>query len=674
MRRHLRLFWISFLVMFFELTAIRWFPAHIKYLGYFSNFVLISSFFGIGLGCLHASRKTDLLPWFPAALCAILTAMAVFKFEVDIDSRSEMFFGEWFRTPLLMTPIGSRVILPGIFALIALLFAMLSQELGRAFQSARDRPLAAYSWNLLGSLLALGLFMLTVHLGLPALVWFMIVLFGMLPLVSRFKILAAGMAAVALGMVVWMDHDSVWSPYYRITHIRNLTIQNQYHDYILVNGVHHQSITSLNLKEPIYRLPYQMFPAGFKRVLIIGAGGGNDVAAALESSATEIVDAVEIDPILLNFGRKLHPARPYQDPRVRVHVTDGRAFLRNSEERYDLIVYALIDSLTRISASGNLRLENYLFTREAFESAARRLKPDGLFVVYNYFREPWLRNKIAATAEAAFDHPSTVFVLPVKMELALITNGGRMATDEGREVAAHGEEVRSDGGNLATDDWPFLYLRERGFPDIYIWPCLAALAFGAIALRWSGGGLAPNHAGFFLLGAGFMLLETVGIARMSLLFGTTWTSNAIVFTAILLLAWLANLAVAALPRMWAGRLDAWLPFPLLLSFLGVYFAPMEWLGGLPETARMLIAGGICLLPIFFAGILFSVHFSRVTSPDGAYAANLFGALAGGILEYASMSVGYANLILIGSAIYLAAILVFRRTAFAGPAGMSGFGR
>jgi spermidine synthase len=80
-------------------------------------------------------------------------------------------------------------------------------------------------------------------------------------------------------------------------------------------------------------------------VLIIGAGTGDDVANALLKGARHI-DAVEIDPRLHQLGRQLNPDHPYQDPRVSVHINDGRAFLERTHTKYDMILFALPDSLT----------------------------------------------------------------------------------------------------------------------------------------------------------------------------------------------------------------------------------------------------------------------------------------------------------------------------------------
>ena len=106
------------------------------------------------------------------------------------------------------------------------------------------------------------------------------------------------------------------------------------------------------------------------------------------------VDAVEIDRTIAAIGKEFHPDRPYDDPRVSLHIDDGRAFVRRSTERYDLIVFALTDSLTLVTSTANVRLESFLFTREAMASARDHLTDDGVFLMYNHYREPWLVAKL----------------------------------------------------------------------------------------------------------------------------------------------------------------------------------------------------------------------------------------------------------------------------------------
>ena len=158
-------------------------------------------------------------------------------------------------------------------------------------------------------------------------------------------------------------------------------------------------------KEPFYGQVYDWFPdRTFSDVLIIGAGSGSDVAVALAKGARH-VDAVEIDPAIMQVGVDLHPNHPYDDPRVTRVIDDGRAFLHRSTSAYDLVIFALPDSLTLVNTSANLRLESFLFTVESFQEVRSHLAPDGVFVLYNYYRADWLPTKIAGMLRDAFGSP-----------------------------------------------------------------------------------------------------------------------------------------------------------------------------------------------------------------------------------------------------------------------------
>jgi SAM-dependent methyltransferase len=156
----------------------------------------------------------------------------------------------------------------------------------------------------------------------------------------------------------------------------------------------------------------------YPEVLIIGAGSGNDVSRALEWGVGHI-DAVEIDPVIYRLGAADHPLRPYQNTdRVTVHLNDGRNFLRTApEKKYDLIIYALVDSLVLHSGYSSIRLESYLFTKEAFQDIKRCLKDDGLFVTYNYFRQGWVVMRVANTLNSVFGPDNAVvFTFPDRIE------------------------------------------------------------------------------------------------------------------------------------------------------------------------------------------------------------------------------------------------------------------
>src|SRR5439155_4826555 len=127
------------------------------------------------------------------------------------------------------------------------------------------------------------------------------------------------------------------------------------------------------------------------------------------------IDAVEIDPVIQGLGKKHHPDHPYQDPRVTVHLDDGRNFLHTTQRKYDLIIYALVDSLVLHSSYSNIRLESYLFTTQAFADIRKRLRPGGTFVMYNYFRQGWIVSRLETMLEEVFGTGNpAVFNLPAR--------------------------------------------------------------------------------------------------------------------------------------------------------------------------------------------------------------------------------------------------------------------
>src|SRR5436305_1898308 len=170
-------------------------------------------------------------------------------------------------------------------------------------------------------------------------------------------------------------------------------------------------------KEYFYQWPYTVFGDTFDNVLILGAGTGTDVAAALRHGAKH-VDAVEIDPVILRLGAERHPDHPYQDPRVTAINDDARHFLSTTDKKYDLIVFALIDSLTVQSSFSSVRLESYMFTEESFRAVRDHLTPRGAMALYNYFREKWLVDRLANTAATGFEPEPLVDVHQERAYLA----------------------------------------------------------------------------------------------------------------------------------------------------------------------------------------------------------------------------------------------------------------
>src|SRR5438874_4687444 len=148
------LFVASFLVLFLETALIRWMPAYIRLLAYFSNFILLASFLGIGLGCLVAGRGRPLIAWFPLVLLGVIVAVDRLRLEVAIPSTSAIYFSSGTTAPVI--PIESTLLLPLLFVSVAVLFVTVAQRMGRGL-SGRP-PLRAYVINLLGSLAGVAVF------------------------------------------------------------------------------------------------------------------------------------------------------------------------------------------------------------------------------------------------------------------------------------------------------------------------------------------------------------------------------------------------------------------------------------------------------------------------------------------------------------------------------------
>jgi len=647
-----RLVLTSGTLLFVELLLIRWIPSEVKYIGFFSNFLLMASFLGIGIGILLGRRRElDTVAIFPILLFAVVALISSLELNVQVASRDELFFG-------LAESNAADVnflVLPIVFGLVVALMAALAMPLGPLLRSMP--PLQAYAWDITGSMAGIAGFTVLSAGGTPPVVWFAVVAI----LVTLLLVGGAGRpllripAFLALAVLVMLTFNAssaneIWSPYYRINTYRFTNGELS----INVNGIPHQALHPVHAaKEPFYEQLYQWFPGRtYPSVLVVGAGSGSDVAVALSKDAQH-VDAVEIDPAILQLGIEQHPDRPYQDSRVARHVNDGRAFLRGTDRKYDLVIFALPDSLTLVSSTANIRLESFLFTQQAFESVRDHLAPNGVFVLYNYYREQWLISKIASMLDATFDRPPIIRIYGVNQAIfaagPLVDSLGGVAPpgDKVDTVPAAGDPAPK----AATDDWPFLYLRTPFIAPHY----LAALAFALIialfgvywAARAGGTSMRRFSPHFFVLGAAFLLLETRSLVSFSLLFGSTWIVNALAFFAILASVLLAILVNARFRIERPGVL-----YVLLFIALGVAFLlPPESLLIDPPALRYLLAGLVAFAPVFLANLVFTYSFRDTRTADMAFASNLLGAMLGGAMEYVALLTGYRFLLIVVAALY-----------------------
>jgi len=657
-------------MLFLELSLIRWLGANVVHLSYFSNFVLLGSFLGIGLGFLRASGPAHPdrpLPFYsPVALLGLMGFVSAYPVTVDRNSSQLIFFSSLQASgpPIWLT-------LPCIFLAVAAVLAGPGEMVGACF---RQLPrLDAYRFDLLGSIAGIATFTGLSFLDAPPLVWFGIVCVLFIALMGRFAASVTVTLAIALFLLLVypLRHDTgvFWSPYYKVSTSAVSDGNGGTAWEVNVNGVPHQRLTSAATRakeEPWYLEPYNRIPATPKNVLIVGAGTGTDVAIAL-AQGVQHVDAVEIDPTLLRFGRQHDPDGAYQDPRVTSHVNDGRAFLEQTKTKYDLILFALPDSLTLVSGASSLRLESYLFTKQAVETARSHLAPGGAFSMYNFYREQWLVDRLAGTVADVFGHDPCIYDQQAAESLAVIVSGLTPADQRCAQTWVRPASTPPP----ATDDKPFLYLKDSSIPSLYLTALALIIAGSAIAI---GGVLLANsiaggkgarrrfgaqlagmwgYRDLFLLGAAFLLMETRSVTSFALLFGTTWVVNALVFGGVLV----AVLAAVEFTRRFPTP-PIQIMYALLIAGLALnWFVPTSWLLSLGFLVRLVVAVFIAFLPIFAANIIFAKRFSETADAALSFGTNLLGAMLGGCLEYLSLVFGYHALLILAAALYIGAYLV-----------------
>jgi len=655
-----RIFLVSFTLLFFELLCIRWIPAYVRYLSYFTNFILLASFLGMGLGILAARRPNFRFPPFPLLVLALAVVVGLNRFELNISSTDVLYFGSGTTG---VKRAESFILLPLIFVFVAAAFIPLARSLGLLF--TKTEPLTAYTFDILGSLAGTAAFFLIGLFSLPPVVWFGALGVLVLSLGQRQKwIMTALLVIAAASISFFLQRNSYWSPYYKIT----LTPAQPKGYELDVNSIGHQSMIPWQAKEPFYRRVYELFPdAKFQHALILGAGTGSDTATALAHGVQHIT-AVEIDPIIQKLGTELHPDRPYSDPRVKLVNNDGRVFLRNTKEKFDLIIFALPDSLTLTSSIANLRLESFLFTQDSLNAARTALTSDGVLVLYNYYREPWLIEKLAGMVSATFGRDSFVSTYGGQGRGAVIINGPRLTTSPAANAPGYREEATKDATRLrvtgegsmgtsaippATDDWPFVYLPQPSFPALYL-RGLAVVAAVSLAGIWL---IAPRSVlrsfdwHMFFLGAAFALMEVKALIVFALLFGSTWIVNSLVFFAIL-----ASVLVAVSVNVRFRVRRIWIFYLLLFGMLTLNLVVRpEQLLFANAFVRYAIASALVFAPVFLANVIFSNSFRDTETADIAFASNLLGIMTGGMLEYLSMLFGYHALLWLVIAFYALAM-------------------
>jgi spermidine synthase len=666
----------TFGILALELGLIRWFSGQIRIFAYLTNVVLISAFLGMGLGLLIGRRRPG-LRHLTLPLLALLCIPLAYSERLHLaqmtfpDPSIHLWGAEMAQMPFLPAARAYGCVL-ALVAGIVTVFTCAASPIG--YLLARNSGLRAYSADLLGSLAGtLAATAITAFQVGPA-VWLLV---GTVPFLWLSRTV---LSVVALAAVVLLGRASaggaVYSPYNRIDLAQTdagltLFVNRDFHQYMFdLSDV--EANDAMRRVRTVYDLPFVLGePRG--RAVIIGAGTGNDVQAALRNGYAS-VGSVEIDPRIVELGRRLHPEKPYDDPRVFVVVDDGRAFFEQYRgEPFDVIDYGLVDSHAMFTALSTLRLDNYLYTEEGLRAAWRHLKPDGVLAVnFSVMGGPWLRDRIYRTLALATQ------MRPVLVEHEFQSGALFVAAREPMRLhwaraspfpVSFAPPPSARSARTTSDDWPFLYLRPGVVPWGYLL-VLGSIVAGATVLIIGVQGPAARRDKFdwtlFLMGAAFLLIETRGVTSLSLLFGSTWVVNSAVFTGVLLMALLANVFVARFRPS-----STLVPFLLLLlSVLFVWSVDITALNRLPVLARGLLGGTLNALPVAFAGVVVSILLVRSASMASALGANLLGSVMGGCLEYLSMYAGLRALVLLALALYLGALALHLRSLRQGEAGLA----
>lgn len=699
-RNDFRLFWISVILLFLELLIIRWLSAELRIFAYFHNLVLIICFLGIGLGCAQTDRKTSIL--IPLAILTALVfliycpvnlgALSIRKITNYLGNLKD--FVIWYQS---VSPGSKKTweIFLGVGMLATLtvgivyLFVPFGQLLGRLLDESQ-KPIRAYTINIIGSLVGILLYTLLAFLSTPPPVWFGLFFISILILLfieeKRILVLPSAIfMIVTMGLLIFTgslnprdrEKEIIWSPYQKLEvapldkweGARRVRV-----GYIInVNSVPYQQAIDLSenfvaanpriygfhsldlLKFDHYNLPF-LFSEELNKVLIVGAGSGNDAAGALRNGVKR-VDAVEIDPRIIDLGKRLHPERPYDSEHVNLINDDARSFFHRADKDYDLVVFGLLDSHTLSSNLSNVRLDNFVYTLESLQEAKSLIKPDGALVLTFDVRDKFIGQSLFAIMTQAFGKQPLCFNLQdsVRGWGGNVFVGGSEAALS-RAIIKHpfllklldrSFAIADAPEKIPTDDWPYLYLSGPGIPSLYYIIFGLLIIISLTLVRRDFHGLKDMDWHFFFLGAGFLLIEVQNVSKLALLFGSTWVVNSIIISGIMIMILLANYYVLKI------EIKSHLPYyaGLAISLVIIYFFPLGQLAGLPFLTKALIAGLVLSAPIFFAGIIFAHSFRNAQSLNKVFASNLIGAMVGGMLECASFIVGIRALLALALLLY-----------------------
>lgn len=718
------LFFLSLTSLYLELLVIRWMSGDIEAFSIFKTFPLVTCYVGLGVGCALGSNKHfRLLPLALLVFAALMkmpdmlnmwealtfpTASGFTDFGSSGVAAQAVWMYVLFFAPFIV------MILSGPFAVMA----TIGSRIGILFDSID--PLTAYSVDIAGAIAGSLIFAILSFAGLPP--WMMLIPAAVILLPSllagdkQSKMLCL-LLPVAIGVAAFSPpHDfgaticyppgkvfaglpksqssTFWSPYQRLDVVNQRFVYEEGGKAVEVPlGVNifsnrrgyqaamdfsperftNYKVDALHAFLGEYRKRYQ-FP--FKLTnpgdcLVVGAGSGTDVKEALNAGATH-VDAVDIDPVIQQIGRDFNPGKPYADSRVTTHCDDARHYFNHCKKKYDMVLFSHLDSLSAIGQGASVRVDNYVYTTQSFREALKLLKPDGVMVISFCTKKNWFKDKIFSTLKEAAGYsplmvedlrstwliPNTFFALGEKVK-----NGQLEAPAGDAKSFKVAKDYVAEGAHILTDDWPYLYVSPQPIDWPYLTVVLEIILISLFAGRKVIFGKSTNRDWqLFFMGGAFLLLELQSISRLSLLYGSTWLTSAIVINAVLLMV-LASNAVVIKSRTWLSTRIHLLYVALFVTLLGSWAVPVgQLLEGDSGVMSYVIITLVTSLPMFVAGLIFSTSFSSTESPRRSLAFNLLGAVFGALLEYLSTYIGVNALVIVAALLYLASFYFFFKSS------------
>jgi spermidine synthase len=703
-----RIFLVSLAALYLELVLIRWAGTEIRVFAYVQNLVLVTCFLGFGVGCLRSKQPNSVISTLrDVSILVLIVSVPIIGYFGE--NNLSVFFGgfmfalsnfltltpdaalwgfgylDYSQSAFFLFSVLAIVVVAVLLGLIASSMVPLGQWVGYCFDHSPS-IIRTYTVNLAGSLVGTWLLLALALFHSPPTYWmaavFLLVLVAV-P-VTRSELLQGVGLLLFTVLVLFFAESGIghngstvfWSPYQKLT----IVPKPEERGYtLLVNNTGYMSMynttpefTKKNpdfatkMSSSSYDSPFRFLPAS-TNVLIVGAGAGNDVSAALRNAASH-VDAVEIDPVIYELGKKLHPDRPYDSEKVTVIINDARNFLRTTSSRYDVIIFGLLDSHVGYSGFSNMRVDNYVYTKDAFAQARRLLKPNGVLVLKFEVRAPWLwigdrfyrtltevfgRKPITYYSENISDlmWPATIFL---ESDGANLWNRAE-EPDLKKFIADHpplSQPSIAEAPQPATDDWPYPYNRDHLIPRTYLTVSGILFLISLFMVRSSFAYREKRTWAPFLLGAGFMLLETQLVSRLTLYFGTTWIVNGIAISAVLCTLVVANIFIE---RRGKNINYLFCYAVLILSLVANYLTPWENLPFSPWTIGLLLSGAYAI-SIFLAGLIFSSTLQEAENKSKTLGANVIGAVAGGLLQNVSFVFGLKALLLIAALCYAGSAL------------------